>query len=109
MVVFIPTTFDTSSSSPMARTAFPNAVILRTSNNATKPARATPMVKTLNPLMLAPPTVQGSFPNASGRGRAAVWNTIVIAAVIARRTPRDATNMIRGDRARARMYTYMPR
>ena len=50
-VVFIPTTFETSSSSPMARTALPKAVILSRSSNPANPARATPMVNTLNPLM----------------------------------------------------------
>ena len=89
-VVLIPTTFDTSSSSPMARTAFPKVVIFSRSSNPTNPAIATPMVKTLKPLMFAPATVHGALPKVSGRGRGALWNTMVVAAVIASRMPSDA-------------------
>ena len=71
-VVFMPTTLDTSSSSPIARTALPKDVLLSRTIRSAKPTKAMPMVKTLNPLMFAPPMVQGSLPKASGRGRGAL-------------------------------------
>ena len=108
-VVLIPTTLDTSSSSPMARTAVPKAVFLRRSSNPVNPVMATPMAKTLNPLMLAPAMVKESLPKASGNGRGALLNTIVMKAVMASRMPREATSMTRGEFDRWRMYTYRPR
>ena len=109
MVVLIPTTLDTSSSSPIARTAFPNDVFFRRRSNATKPTSATPMVKTLNPLMLPPKIVNGSLPKASGSGRGALSKTMTVAAVIASKMPNEATSIMSGDLARSRMYTYKPR
>ena len=64
---------------------------------------ATPIVKTLNPLTFAPPIVHGSLPKASGRGRGALWKTMVVKAVKASRTPSVATSMTSGVRARSRM------
>ena len=66
------------------------------------------MVKTLNPLMLPPQTVHGSLPKASGSVRGALPKTMVIAAVMASRMPREATSIMRGDLARSRIYMYRP-
>ena len=73
---------------------------MRSSSKPAKPTTATPMVKTLNPLIVAPPISQGSLPNASGKGRGAAWKTMVVAAVRASRMPSEATSMISGDLAR---------
>ena len=70
---------------------------------------ATPMVKTLNPLILAPPMVQGVLPKASGSGRGALWKTTMMKAVIASRIPSEATSMTSGDLARSRICMYSPR
>ena len=102
-VVLIPTTFATSSSSPMARTALPKEVRLSSSQRPANPTSATTMVKTLKPLMVAPAIVTGSLPKASGSGLGAASKTIVVAAVMASSTPSEATSMINGERARAIM------
>ena len=61
------------------------------------------MVNTLKPLMYAPDMVHDDTPKASGNGRGALWNTMVVAAVMASRIPREATSMMRGDRERCLM------
>ena len=71
-VVLIPTTLDTSSSSPIALTALPNAVHFSTNSSARKPTIATPTANTLKPLRFAPAILHGSLPNASGSGRGAL-------------------------------------
>ena len=97
-VVLIPTTLATSSSSPIARTDLPNAVRLSNSSSPINAAQATPMAKTLKPLIVAPPTSQGVLPNTSGKGRGALSKTMTVSAVKASRTPSEATSMIRRER-----------
>ena len=103
VLVSMPTTRETSSSSPMARTDLPKAVLLRSNNSPPKAATDTAMVNRLKPLILAPPMVQGSLPKAAGKGRGAAWKTMVIAAEMASRIPRDATSIISGERDRSRI------
>ena len=108
-VVLIPTTFATSSSSPIARTDLPNAVFFSNSSNPMNAAIETPMAKTLKPLIVAPPTCQGVLPNTSGSGRGALSNTMMVRAVSASSTPSEATSMIRRELVRRMICTYRPR
>ena len=55
--------------------------------------------------MLPPANRRGSLPKASGKGLGALSKTMVMAALMASRTPMDATSMISGERARLRRVT----